>query len=110
MRAKTTEELEADMADPDNYHVMTIHNLPARAQARHYLMLQAYKDDPDYRDRTLYAGDTVLEGYEAYTRYWTIGLKQTALHAFSQEYGSTHYEYKTYKGILNAPLALTESD
>jgi len=96
--------------------VMYTHNWVTRSDAENYINLQCLKDDPDFRNRKFrvpegkhplhrdeplaQGGDTVLERYEMYNKYFQIGLKQWALHGLFNELASPHYEQKTYWGLF----------
>lgn len=98
-------------------HVSYTHNWISRSDGENYINLQCLKDDPEFRDRKFsipegrhplfrndktiaQGGDTVLERYELYNKYFQIGLKQWALHGLFNELASPHYEQKTYWGLF----------
>jgi hypothetical protein len=74
---------------------------PLCIRIRDYLVLSVLKDDPAYRDKTLVAGDTIQERYEAYIRFYREALKHWALYGIQYQLGSSAYTYKTYPHYFN---------
>lgn len=74
---------------------------PLCIRIRDYLVLSVLKDDPAYCDKTLVAGDTLQERYEAYVRFYREALKHWALYGIQYQLGSSAYTYKTYPHYFN---------
>lgn len=98
---KTTKDLKRILACDDSVFIMEVDNGPIRSDSNSYLILQTLLGDPQFKDRRFMAGDTVKERYDAYNQFYQRGIKQWALHGLWVELGSSNYEYKTYRGLLN---------
>ncbi len=98
---KTTKDLKRILACDDSVFIMEVDNGPIRSDSNSYLILQTLLGDPKFKERRFMAGDTVEERYDAYNQFYQRGIKQWALHGLWIELGSSNYEYKTYRGLLN---------
>ncbi|MEM7390791.1 MAG: HEAT repeat domain-containing protein [Verrucomicrobiota bacterium] len=74
---------------------------PLCVRVQDFLALSVMKDDAAYRGRTLVAGDTLQERYDAYVRFYREALKQWALYGIQYQLGSSAYTYKTYPHYVN---------
>jgi len=74
---------------------------PLCVRVQDFLALSVLKDDPEYRDKKLVAGDTLPQRYEAYIRFYREALKQWALYGIQYQLGSSAYTYKTYPHYFN---------
>ena len=96
---KSTDDLRRLLDLDESLSILEMSNGPMRSDANQYLILQALKDDPAYTHRRFKTGDTVLQRYDAFTRFMRRGLKSLALHGMWAELGSSNYEHKTYRGL-----------
>lgn len=74
---------------------------PLCVRLQDFLACSVLKDDPGYSDKTLVAGDTIPERYEAYVRFYREAVKQWALYGIQYQLGSSAYTYKTYPHYFN---------
>ncbi len=95
---KTSAMIDERLAQ-DKKHVVTMHNLPGRADAGAITQLGCLVDDPAFRNRKLKQGDTIAERHKKYVALWSRGLKDYALHGLFGELGSSEYEHANYWAI-----------
>ena len=77
------------------------HNIAMNFMTRDYLSLAILKDDPEYRNREIKDGDTVIQRYEAFNEFFKEFLKHWGLNGLWYEHASSNYEYHTYASFFN---------
>jgi len=87
---------------PETMNLMSFNDdVPLDEQIRDYLAISVLKDDPAYRDKTLAAGDTVQERYDAFHGFFREAPRHWALYGIQYQVCSSAYTYKTYPHYFN---------